>query len=201
MTLNKRLYIVILFGIGLIGFAQDSTSQSSETLNGNLEQQFNYVYKKSNNYEAYRVVSKSHFEHLKKSSLDSVRVYKNQISVLNSRIAATSSERDSLTQELASVKEDFYKVNEEKNNVSFFGISLDNNLFNIIVLGIVAFLGLLLSLFILKFKNAKTESKVAVDNLSKVEDEYVDYKRKAMEKEQQLGRRLQDEINKHKKRE
>ena len=187
--------------MGFIGFAQDSTIQSSETLNGNLEQQFDYVYKKSNNYEAYRVVSKKHFEHLKKSSLDSVRIYKNQISVLNSRIVATSSERDSLTQELASIKEDFSKVNKEKNNVSFFGISLDNNLFNIIVLGIVAFLGLLLSLFVMKFKNAKTESKVAVDNLSKVEDEYVDYKRKAMEKEQQLGRRLQDEINKHKKRE
>lgn len=200
MTLNKRLYIVILVGVGLIGFAQDSTIQSSETLNGNLERQFDYVYKKSNNYEAYRVVSKNHFEHLKKSSLDSVRVYKNQISVLNSRIATTSTERDSLTQELASIKEDFSKVNEEKNNVSFFGITLDNNLFNIIVLGIVAFLGLLLSLFVMKFKNVKTESKVAVDNLSKVEDEYVDYKRKAMEKEQQLGRRLQDEINKHKKR-
>ncbi len=201
MTLNKRLYIVILFGIGLIGFAQDSTSQSSETLNGNLEQQFNYVYKKSNNYEAYRVVSKKHFEHLKKSSLDSVKVYKNQINTLNSKIRITSSERDSLTQELASLKQDFSKVNEEKNNVSFFGISLDNDLFNIIVLGIIAFLGLLLSLFVMKFKNAKTESRVAVDNLSKVEDEYVDYKRKAMEKEQQLGRRLQDEINKHKKRE
>ena len=201
MTLNKRLYIVILFGIGLIGFAQDSTSQSSETLNGNLEHQFDYVYKKSNNYEAYRVVSKKHFEHLKKSSLDSVKVYKNQINTLNSKIRITSSERDSLTQELASLKQDFSKVNEEKNNVSFFGISLDNDLFNIIVLGIVAFLGLLLSLFILKFKNAKTESRVAIDNLSKVEDEYVDYKRKAMEKEQQLGRRLQDEINKHKKRE
>ena len=201
MTLNKRLYIVILFGIGLIGFAQDSTSQSSETLNGNLEQQFNYVYKKSNNYEAYRVVSKKHFEHLKKSSLDSVKVFKNQINTLNSKIRITSSERDSLTQELASLKQDFSKVNEEKNNVSFFGISLDNDLFNIIVLGIIAFLGLLLSLFVMKFKNAKTESRVAVDNLSKVEDEYVDYKRKAMEKEQQLGRRLQDEINKHKKRE
>src|SRR5690606_27456848 len=97
------------------------------------------------------------------------------------------------------IKEDFSKVNKEKNNVSFFGISLDNDLFNIIILGIVAFLGLLLSLFIMKFKSAKVEAKVAVDNLSKVEDEYVDYKRKAMEKEQQLGRRLQDEINKHKK--
>ncbi len=201
MRLNKRLYTVVLVGMGLVGFAQDSIIQSSETLNGKLEQQFDYVYKKSNNYQTYRVVSKKHFEHLKKSSLDSIKVYKTQINALNSKVATTSNQRDSLTQELASIKEDFSKVNKEKNNVSFFGISLDNDLFNIIILGIVAFLGLLLSLFIMKFKSAKVEAKVAVDNLSKVEDEYVDYKRKAMEKEQQLGRRLQDEINKHKKRE
>jgi|SRR5690554_4389875 len=201
MRLVNTLYIVLLVGSGLFGFAQSSETQSSESLNGSLEQQFDYVFKKSNSYEIYKVVSRNNFEHLKKSSLDSVRVYKNEINILNSKLTSEIQERDNVTKELANLKEDFSKVNKEKNNVSFFGISLDNGLFNMIILGILIFLGLLLALFIMKFKSARTESKVAVDNLSKVEDEYVDYKRKAMEKEQQLGRRLQDEINKNRKKE
>ena len=198
MRLIRILYIALL--AGSTGFAQDDPEvQLSETLNGTLEQQFDYVYKKSNNYETYRVVSKKHFEYLKKSSIDSVKVYKNEIDILTSKLVSETNERDSLTKELTDIKEDFYKVKQEKDEVSFFGINLDNGLFNIVVLAIVVFLGLLLALFIMKFNNAKSESKVAVENLSKVEDEYVDYKRRAMEKEQQLGRKLQDEINKNKK--
>jgi len=200
MRLIRTVCVALL--VSFMGFAQDNLEvKSSETLNGTLEQQFDYVYKKSNNYEAYRVVSKKHFEHLKKSSLDSVKIYKSEINLLNSKLASQTGELESLTKELTDVKADFNTVKQQKDEVSFLGMSLDNGLFNIIVLGVVIFLGLLLALFIMKFKGAKTESKVAVDNLSKVEDEYVDYKRRAMEKEQQLGRKLQDEINKNKKKE
>ncbi len=200
MRLVSTLYITLL--VGSLGVAQENTEiQPSETLNGTLEQQFDYVYKKSNNYDNYRVVSKRHFEHLKKSSLDSVRIYKSETNALNLKLTSEINQKDSLTQELSVTKEEFSKIKQQKDEVSFFGINLDNGLFNMIVLGVVIFLGLLLALFMMKFKSAKSESKIAIDNLSKVEDEYVDYKRKAMEKEQQLGRKLQDEINRNKKKE
>lgn len=201
MKLVKSFYFLLLLGLGTIAQAQKSEVQTSESLNGNLEQQFDYVYKRSNNYEVYKVVSKNNFEHLKKSTLDSIRVYKSEIHSLNSKLTSEIQERNNITEELTLLKEDFSRVSQEKDNVSFFGLSLDNNLFNMIILGVMVFLVLLLILFIMKFKNAKSESKIAVDNLSKVEEEYVDYKRRAMEKEQQLGRRLQDEINKHKNKE
>lgn len=198
MRLINALYIALLSGLTLTVSAQDSEIQPSENLNGTLEQQFDYIYKRSNNYEIYKVVSKKNFEHLKKSSLDSIRVYKNEINTLNSKLSSEIQERDNLSTQLTSLKEDYLKVNEEKESVSFFGIRLDNNLFNMIILGVFIFLGLLLFFFIMKFKSAKSEARIAVDNLTKVEEEYADYKRRAMEKEQQLGRRLQDEINKNK---
>lgn len=201
MRLINALYIALLSGLTLTVSAQDSEIQPSENLNGTLEQQFDYIYKRSNNYEIYKVVSKKNFEHLKKSSLDSIRVYKNEINTLNSKLSSEIQERDNLSTQLTSLKEDYLKVNEEKESVSFFGIRLDNNLFNMIILGVFIFLGLLLFFFIMKFKSAKSEARIAVDNLTKVEEEYADYKRRAMEKEQQLGRRLQDEINKNKNKE
>lgn len=201
MRLINALYIALLSGLTLTVSAQNSEIQPSENLNGTLEQQFDYIYKRSNNYEIYKVVSKKNFEHLKKSSLDSIRVYKNEINTLNSKLSSEIQERDNLSTQLTSLKEDYLKVNEEKESVSFFGIRLDNNLFNMIILGVFIFLGLLLFFFIMKFKSAKSEARIAVDNLTKVEEEYADYKRRAMEKEQQLGRRLQDEINKHKNKE
>lgn len=195
MRLVKVIYITLFIGLGFIGFAQEN---SAETLNGNLEQQFDYVYKRSNNYQIYKVVSKNHFEHLKKSSLDSIKVYKKEIDDLSLKLSQEIQERENINSEFTTLNEEFIAVKQQKDEVSFFGISLDNGLFNMIILGVIIFLGLLLFFFVMKFRGAKSEANAAVDNLSKLEDEYVDYKRRAIEKEQQLGRKLQDEINKHK---
>jgi len=60
-------------------------------------------------------------------------------------------------------------------------------------------IGILLSgllLFIFRFKNSNTLTRQAKIKLDELELDFEDYKRKALEKEQKLGRQLQDERNK-----
>ena len=48
----------------------------------------------------------------------------------------------------------------------------------------------------LQFKNSNSQTQVAKQNLKIAEDELEELRRKALEKEQKLGRMLQDERNK-----
>ncbi|MEM9868666.1 MAG: tRNA (guanine-N1)-methyltransferase, partial [Bacteroidota bacterium] len=65
--------------------------------------------------------------------------------------------------------------------------------------GIIAILTLLLFLFIYKFRNSNFLTQQAKTALADLEKEYEDHRRRALEREQKISRRLQDELNKQKK--
>ena len=61
--------------------------------------------------------------------------------------------------------------------------------------GIVATLIIALLFFIFRFNKRNTQTTEAKNNLLQTEKEFEDYRAKALEKEQRLGRLLQDERN------
>ena len=73
------------------------------------------------------------------------------------------------------------------------------NLFKTIMLSIIGGLVLFLLFFISKFKQSISVTKQTKSNLKEVEDEYEEHRKKALEREQKVMRRLQDELNKQKK--
>lgn len=189
------LYSIVL-SVCVSAHAQKMTANA---LDGSLEERFDYVYKKSSSYENYKVVSIANFNHLKKSTLDSINFYKKEIDASKNKIQDITANVESLTQELQSAKTEITQLKNSLKTTTFLGVTMNKGLYNMVMVGIISGLLLLLVMFIMKFRSAKTQAGVAVENLSRIEEEYADYKRKAMEKEQQLGRKLQDEINKNKK--
>jgi preprotein translocase subunit SecG len=195
MRITKTLTTIFIFCLSFLSIAQQD-SINTEGLNSTLSKQFDHVYRVSSNYEKYKVVSKSNFNHLKKSSLDSVQKYLNAADLLKSRVETLSAANDSLSKDVELLSTEIQELKNSKDNFSIFGLKIKKGLYSVIVFSIIGFLLLTLGLFLLKYKSVKNESEVAVGNLSKLEEEYSEYKRKAMEKEQVLGRKLQDEINK-----
>lgn len=198
----KKYKIIVAFYI--VFFSLLSYSQQQDTLRvksalyGNLNEQFDFVFKKSVTYESNKIVSNTLFEHLKKSSLDSLRLYKNELDRIQNIYESILVENDSLKEKSQAMEQELAAVNTNKKVVSVVGLSVNKSIFNIFFIVFGTLLILLLVVFVLKFKNAKSQADVAVENLSKIEEEFADYKRKSMEKEQILGRKLQDEINKNK---
>ncbi|MDO4727930.1 MAG: hypothetical protein Q4B43_02865 [Bacteroidota bacterium] len=205
MNFFKILIFCFVLGIGSQLQAQEeiSTALQSEVANtkvsGTLDAQFDAVYKKSSSYQNYKVVSIANFHQLKKNSIDSLRYYTNQLATTKTTIANQEVEIKGLKEKLEVSNQEVLNLNNTKNSVSFLGMDIEKELYNMMMFSVIGFLTLLLGLFVLKFRSAKSEARTAVDNLSKLEDEYVEYKRKAMEKEQQLGRKLLDAENKNKK--
>jgi hypothetical protein len=198
MLLKKILFLALFLSFSMF-------SQTPDTLNknvlktGNLDQQFEYVIQKSNNFQEYKVVKKEHLTYLKKGVVDSISKYKKTIIELESLQNENSSKISSLEQEIAQFESAIREVTEEKDQMDFFGVSLHKTIYSIFVYGIIGFLLFVLVLFFIRMRSALQNSNGATTALAKIESEFEEYKKRAMEKEQILGRKLQDEINKQKK--
>ena len=193
---------VALFAFNL-QFAQDSGSQDLSLDRGTIDSQFEYVYKKSGNYRAdgkrYEVVRIISLDKLRKNVIDSLEAqYKNAAS-LQATINGHESTIESLNKKLEATTTNLTSVTEEKDSMSFLGMMVSKVTYNSILWSIIAGLLGLMLFFMYKFRRSNILTSEAKSNLSELETEYEDHRRRALEREQKISRQLQDEINKYKK--
>ncbi len=113
-------------------------------------------------------------------------------------VTAQANEITNLKTSLSNTESTLNSTNEEKENISLFGIQMSKDNYKVLMWGIVAGLLALLLLFIYKFKGSNSSTREAKLKLSEVEVEFEDHRRTALEREQKVRRQLQDELNKQK---
>jgi archaellum component FlaC len=198
--MKKHIYSLLFLLVITFSFAQDSIQNGGQaSMNGTLDKQFDYVVQKSNNFQEYKVVKRDFLTILKRNSLDSVNRFKNELADLKAEFASHSATVKQLKDTLQTTQAELDKLKIAQDNVSLFGAPISKNNYNLIMWGIVSALLLILVIFLFQLKGAKSTASDAKNALEKLEANHEDYKRKALEKEQKLGRQLQDEINKHNK--
>ncbi len=202
---NSLLFIVIALLTYNLQFAQEKDGEDDKLSldSGPISNQFDYVSKKSGNYHAegvrYEVVKEAYLFKLRKNVLDSISAANKKEAELNTTIADHEATITSLNQKLKETTNNLASVTEEKDSMSFLGIMVSKVTYNLILWTIIAGLLLLLLLFVYKFRRSNILTQEAKTNLSELEIEYEEHRRNALEREQKISRRLQDEINKYKK--
>lgn len=198
------LLVAILFATSQI-FAQE-TEEEDDKLSldqGPISNQFDYIAKRSGNYRAdgvrYEVVKETNLFKIRENVLDSIVAMNKKTSELKSTIAEHETTITSLNKKLEETTTNLSAVTEEKDSMSFIGIAVSKGTYNFILWTIIGGLFLLLGLFIYKFRNSNILTQEAKQNLSELEIEYEDHRRRSLEREQKISRQLQDELNKHKK--
>ena len=204
MKISRLLYLLTILLTVNFNYAQESTEAEKLSLDqGPISKQFDYISKRSGNYRAdgvrYEVVKESNLFKIRKNVLDSIAVMNKKTAELKTTIAGHETTITSLNKKLAETTTNLSAVTEEKDNMSFLGIQVSKGTYNIILWTIIAGLFLLLGLFVYKFRNSNILTQEAKQNLSELELEYEDHRRRALEREQKISRQLQDEINKQKK--
>tara|TARA_R110000765_G_scaffold64691_1_gene125742 strand:+ start:5540 stop:6136 length:597 start_codon:yes stop_codon:yes gene_type:complete len=186
-------------------FAQDAEGEDDKLSldEGPISNQFDYIAKRSGNYRAdgvrYEVVKETNLFKIRKNVLDSIAAMNKKTSDLKSTIAEHETTITSLNKKLEETTTNLSSVTEEKDSMSFIGIPVSKGTYNFILWTIIGGLFLLLGLFIYRFRNSNILTQEAKQNLSELEIEYEDHRRRALEREQKISRQLQDEINKQKK--
>lgn len=174
----------------------NSNAQETEKLPNTVENQFKELYKKSNNYQIYKVIKKNDFLALQKSTLDSVKTLKKSISTKEKQINQHLTSIKELQAKIKNLNTDLSTSIAKEDAISLLGIQLKKGTYNTILWSIIIGLFTALAFFVYKFNNSNTVTRETKDLLLETEEEFETHKKKAIEKEQKLRRQLQDEINK-----
>ncbi|MEX0997332.1 MAG: hypothetical protein WDZ45_09820 [Flavobacteriaceae bacterium] len=178
----------------LLFFATFGFSQTENT----LENLFDEVYSRSNNYQEFKVVKRADLNSLKKSTLDSIEVYKNALVQMQSELESQQIELGLIQSNLTETNEKLSAAEQRENEISFLGIQTTKAAYNSIVWTVIILLVIILFLFIYKFRNSNEVTRDTKRKLDELEKEFELHRQRALEREQQLNRKLLDEINKNK---
>ena len=172
------------------------TSSNLLAQENTVKDQFQELYKSSNNYQIYKVVKKEKFLKLQKNTLDSISTIKKLSAAKDVTISKHTATISSLENNIVKLNDNLSISKSKEDNISLFGLLLNKTTYNSILWGLISVLLISLLFFIYKFKNSSILTNNAKEALIDVEQEFEQYRKKSLEKEQKLRRQLQDEINK-----
>jgi len=189
--MKKTLFSIFIF----LSFtpqinAQDFNSSETPILDG-----FTTLIEKSNDYQGYKVVDYNDLVTLKKNTIEFIAFLKNEITTQQNSIDQQKDEISELKAGLETTKQNLAAVTAEKDAITFLGIPFSKGSYMTLMWGIVAALIVALLFFIFRFNKGNIQTTEAKKNLLQTEKEFEAYRAKALEKEQRLGRLLQDERN------
>lgn len=196
----KVLSISLLLCCSLSFLGQTSEFTLDNPLNSKkstLYSQHKFIMERSRTYVNNKVVKiewiekfysnvKDSLESAKYKSSNFEKAYSEEIKV--SKNALTS---------ITALKKELATVNVEKDNITLFGSLTSKSSYKTLVWIIIFSLISFLLFFLIKFKNSTRVTKEATEKLKEIEFELEETKKKARIKQQELMRKLQDEINKN----
>jgi gas vesicle protein len=177
-------------------FAQAPSDQNSPNT---IENQFVEVVDGANDYQDFKVIKKTKIEKLRSNILDSLNKLESDISGLKSDIDTQKNEISTLSQDLKETEEDLALSRKKEDGIEILGLLTKKATYNTIMWSIIALLIIGLAFFIYKYRNSHSVTKAAQLKLAETEIEFEKHRQTRIEEQQQLRRKLQDEINKNRK--
>lgn len=184
----------ILYAAFILFAVNNTVAQTSgETT---IAEKFQELITSSNNFKGYKVVDTEELTTLQELTSNRITELKEEIASSKEAYKAQEAKIEELQAQLANLQGQLTEVTAQKDEISFLGMSLSKATYNTTMWSLVGILILALALFVVRFKRSHVHTKEARKNLAELEKEFDAYRAKALEKEQRLGRLLQDEKNK-----
>ena len=203
-TKMKFFKTLLLTIITLLSFsttnAQGTNDDEKLSLNsGTIDNQFEYVIRRSNSWQDYKTVKKTWLYALKAHTIDSLKAVHKDLNDTQSIVETQAKEIEGLKLNLSNTKTSLDNTIVEKDSMTLFGIPMTKPNYSLTLWSIVGVLSALLLFFIYKYRNSNSITKQSNKSLSEIEEEFEEHRRNALEREQKVRRELQDMINEQKK--
>ncbi len=201
LKFSAFLLLTLLFTVTIN--AQTETEKDALSLNdGTIDNQFEYVIQKSYTYRGngkiYKNVERHWLYALKAHTIDSLNALRKDLTDTQTIVDTQANEIAGLKTNLTDTQGNLDKTNVEKNSMALFGLQMSKTNYNLLMWSIIGALLVLLILFIYKFRNSNSVTRLTKNNLADIEEEFEEHRRNALEREQLVRRQLQDELNKQK---
>lgn len=196
MRLQHLLSLIGFVAVANITIAQNKPAQP-ELESGTIESQFTYIIEKSSSFKDFQLIRKASILKVKSNALDSLQTVRKELVESNGKVSGLNSQIKQLQSEVVTLKDEIASISEDKDSINFLGKNMDKAAYVSMMWIIVAVLLVALLFFIFKYRSGFAVIKQTKFELEKIENEYEEHRKKALKKEQEIMRKLQDEINKN----
>jgi len=196
---QKLLFLLLLF-IATQTFAQEKAEPAvvKPVSKNSISGQFDELFRKSGSYQEYKVINKDKYNELKLVVLDTIQNLNKKMGGTSVVINRQKAEIDSLKVNLKKTNDSLIEVTKNIDDIDGFGVPMKKSNYNVLVYSLLGSLLALSLFFMLRYRQSNKLTEQAQKVLKDTEEEYDNYKRVAIEREQKVRRELQDEINKQK---
>lgn len=191
----KKIF-TLFFGFMLLFCTNSLFGQEPVQADNSIDDQFDALFENSNNYKNYEVVERNSLLELQRNTKLKISELNQKIDSSQTLISKQEKEISQLQLSLDNTTANLDQAAQAKEEIIFLGMPLNKSTYRIITWGIILILAAVLFILLYKFRSSNLETKEAKKNLAKIEEEYEEYRKTALEKQQKLGRMLQDERNK-----
>lgn len=190
---NLLVFTVFIFSI-FNSIAQQPTLQEQLQSETDINTQFQLLLNMSRNQDAsFKLIRRSNIEIIQKNVKDSLSTYKKEITELKELTSSASGTIQNLQDTVSSLQKELDTEKQKTATIGFLGMDFNKGAYHTLVWSIIAVLGIALLVILLSFRKAKVDAVEHKATAEEAQNELHTFKKKAMEKEQQLKRQLLDE--------
>ncbi len=153
---------------------------------------FDSIVNSSGSYQDYKVIKKTKLSDFKNELTSKQSEIKSEIESLKENISNFKNEVNALENQNQNLNTELEALKSTKSQINFIGIKMNKSSYSLMVWVIILVLVLLLAFFVIKFRNRNIVNQELKENLRNTDKAFEEYKHKAIEKQQKLGRELLD---------
>ena len=185
-TLRKHLLVIIISVVPILTFAQSNLVTDSTHIKG----QFESLYKKSNTFEQYKVISINSYNTLKQNATDSIRLYKKEATIHLNETNSLNNKLETSNTEMTQLKEELSTTQNMQNSISLLGMAVSKKAYSLIMWGIIFSLAFMSVILFLMFKQGHNVVKEAKTRLKELQEDIEKLRKSGISREQALGHEL-----------
>ncbi|RKE04862.1 hypothetical protein [Marinifilum flexuosum] len=192
----------LLFLFSLTLSAQETEPTKAEAKpsldHGTISSQFQYLTKKSSNWQGHEVIKVEMLNKYQSNVQDSLNQLKSILKKSEAKVGNQGGEIDNLNTEIQNLKKQLDETIRMKDSMKFLGMELPKSTYNtlmwVLILGSLVVAGVCFMMF----KRSNVVTVETKQTLEEVREEFDTHRKNALVREQKLARRLQDEVIKNK---
>ena len=188
-TLRRHLLVIIITVVPILTFAQSNlTAPAADSTH--IKGQFEYLYKKSNTFEQYKVISINSYNTLKQNATDSIRLYKKEATIHLNETNSLNNKLETSNTEMTQLKEELSTTQNMQNSISLLGMAVSKKAYSLIMWGIIFSLAFMSVILFLMFKQGHNVVKEAKTRLKELQEDIEKLRKSGISREQALGHEL-----------
>lgn len=187
--LRNHILVLIITAIPMLTFAQNNVVATVAD-STDIKEQFEYLYKKSNTFEQYKVIPITSYNTLKQNATDSIQMYKKEVTDHLKEITSLNTKLETGNTEIKQIKEELATAQDSKNSIKLLGMATDKNAYKLLMWGVIFGLIITSVILYLMYKRGHQVVLEARTRLKEVQEDFEKHRKSAISREQALGHEL-----------